>query len=136
MNTKTCEYCNKLYEVDSNHSYSKYCSNNCRTSRYKEVNTKEWICKNCGEKIYSYNKKSYCGKNCLSEHYKSLKPKRIIEKEIYKNKCLNCHTRFETTNKSKKYCGDKCSYEYRYSQSVSLKIVFNKKCVQCGTGCI
>lgn len=73
---------------------SKYCSEECRNSRYLKT------CKQCGEKFKkNYKFAKYCSHKC--SHEASKKQSQLIT-------CKYCGNEFEG-NKNRKYCSEKCS---------------------------
>ena len=114
-----CEVCGKQFIPYR--SWHKRCSDKCRfiatekEQRYIKKAIIEKVCKQCGDKFETNNKKKeYCCPHCQEIHRaSSYKPK-----EVRETICKQCGQAFETTHHAKSYCGDDC---YREAKKIRQK---------------
>lgn len=123
---KNCLYCGKEFEFEYNGGrLKKYCSNRCAERKRHGVILKDdefndkYLCKQCGKKFISENKKHLCSEECTKKYIlcraKELrKSENYIQptRKIYKKICLFCGGQFETKNNNAKYCSMKCVNKY------------------------
>lgn len=98
--------CNK--EFETNYSFQKYCSTECKYVMDKENTMKRYycaeerkkICKVCGKEFVK-NKKSwvYCSDECRQRDKKS---------HTFELECQCCHRIFKSSIDIKKFCTAKC----------------------------
>lgn len=129
-----CVQCGKSFFNSDKHT--KYCSRQCRYEAQKKYH----ICQHCGKPFYKLNgyRIKYCSPECQWAAFAEAHPKKPKKpKKVYTRACRYCGKMFTTTNKTKNYCSNECTYNqhlFDLRQQWKEQFVPQKKiCKECGS---
>lgn len=123
--------CKKCENQILNGNY-KYCSDECKPSKYKLKISITEICLECGEKLIKKEqcgrKRLYCPTRCrdIADH-KRRKELKCIRKKSYIKICSQCGIEFKTYHQNQRYCNPVCD---KTSRRTLIGFIHN--CTICG----
>lgn len=128
---KQCPQCKK--EFYTHYFNKRFCSKKCQLDSIKVVQRLK-KCEICGEEFTpKKSTKRFCSPTCRGKYYNKIanEDRKNKSKILQKKICPHCNKQFETFNKKKKYCCDRCSQMFnerkRYTPKTQSMTAFLKE---------